>query len=71
MGNRSAQDRAIELVAALERTGREVKSAYLNKQEIRVDLVTSDDDGRTELDRIMDNLEPYDPKKYRRKKYGE
>ena len=71
MGNRSAQDRAIELVAALERTGREVKSVYLNKQEIRVDLVTSDDDGRTELDRIMDNLEPYDPKKYRRKKYGE
>ncbi len=71
MGNKSAQDREIELVAALERTGREVKSDYLNKQEIRVDLVTSDDDGRTELDRIMDNLEPYDPKKYRRKKYGE
>lgn len=59
MANISVEKRAVLLVAELENSGREVKSVTINGKEITVDLVSSEFDGRSELEKLLDADEKY------------
>jgi hypothetical protein len=50
VGNTTTNQKAVELIAALERTGREVKSVTIKGSEIKVDLITSEDETYNPLD---------------------